>query len=30
MKGTVAKWRDDRGFGVIAPDDGGDEVFGVT
>jgi len=30
MKGIVAKWRDDRGFGFIKPDDGGDEIFGVT
>ena len=26
MRGTVSRWND-RGFGFIRPDDGGDEIF---
>mmetsp|Transcript_62395 Transcript_62395/g.120211 ORF Transcript_62395/g.120211 Transcript_62395/m.120211 type:complete len:129 (+) Transcript_62395:87-473(+) len=25
--GTALRWRDDRGFGFIKPDDGGDDIF---
>jgi cold shock CspA family protein len=27
IKGTLAKWNDDRGFGFITPTQGGAEVF---
>ena len=27
LTGKVARWRDDRGFGFVTPDDGGDDVF---
>lgn len=27
IEGTVAKWSNDRGFGFIAPDQGGPDVF---
>lgn len=27
IQGSIASWKDDKGFGFIAPDGGGDEVF---
>ena len=27
LKGTLVRWDDDRGFGFIAPDDGGSRIF---
>ena len=27
MTGTVARWRDDKGFGFITPSGGGDDIF---
>jgi cold shock protein len=26
-KGTIAAWKEERGFGFIKPDDGGGDVF---
>ena len=27
VTGTVKRWNGDRGFGFIAPDEGGDDIF---
>jgi len=27
LKGTITRWLDDRGFGFIKPEEGGDDVF---
>ena len=27
MRGTVKNWHEDRGFGFIAPEEGGDDIF---